>query len=390
MPRHAAPVAVAAALLLPAAAAAAPLLLPGRMGFNALPALQNEDPVVPPGTRVELGGAAQWGATAGDSAFTPTFRLVIPFAGQAAAEVEGAPLELWRTTAATQARLGAQDRGGLSQADVRFGGRYLLRREEGPLPALGVRFMVKTTTGKAVASYRFTDAPAYVVDTLLGKDLGALGPVRLRALAKLGFLAWQVEPAGQDDALDYGATLRAAIPAGSLSVEWRGYAGWRGQDHPEVLGVTAGIRAWFGTELLATVNAGLTPDAPATEARLAIAFPVGGGAPDREPAPAPFEPPHLARADPPTPSATPTSTAIPDVAAEPIADLAPLSCPVTPVDQAPRRNRATTRFSPTASNRTVTLASPPPPSLATTTPSPSVGWTTRAPREKPPSAAPGR
>jgi hypothetical protein len=127
---------------------------------------------------------------------------------------------------------------------------------------------VKSTTGKGLDSLRFTNAPGYVFDVLAAKDLGAAGPVALRAIAKLGFLAWQVGPGRQDDALDYGATLRATFASGvSLATELRGYAGWRGHDKPLVLGMSAGI-PWRRLEVRGGIDSGLTPDAPPLEVRL--------------------------------------------------------------------------------------------------------------------------
>ncbi len=56
-------------------------------------------------------------------------------------------------------------------------------------------------------------------DLLAGKDLLAARPVALRALAKVVFLAWQVGPGRQDDAVNFGATLRASFASGvSLAV----------------------------------------------------------------------------------------------------------------------------------------------------------------------------
>jgi hypothetical protein len=139
-------------------------------------------------------------------------------------------------------------------------------------PALGLRLSVKSATGKGLDSRRFTNAPGYEIDLLAGKDVGALGVSRLRALARVGFLSWQYGQNTQDDALAYGAVLRATGPDGvALELEWRGYAGWRFADRPSVLGLGA-IVPVRGGEVRAAVNAGVSTDAPPLELRLGYVF----------------------------------------------------------------------------------------------------------------------
>ncbi len=242
-------------------------LVPGRMGFNALPVQPNADPVIGELAELELAAAMQLsGVDARDHAATPYLRLMVPFRGAAALEVDATPVEVWRTSSATQQRLRALDRAGGTPGDVRFGARFLLHRE-GRAPALGLRLMVKSTTGKGLDSRRFTNAPGYAIDVLLGKDVGAIGPTRLRALARVGFLAWQFAQDQQDDAVAYGFTLRGSGPGAALELEWRGYAGWRFADRPSVLGLAAIVPVRRG-ELRAAVNAGVSTDAPPLELRL--------------------------------------------------------------------------------------------------------------------------
>lgn len=243
-------------------------LVPGRMGFNALPVLPNVDAVIGPLAEIEVTGAVQLsGLDARDHAATPYLRLTVPFREAAALEVDATPVEFWRTSAATQQRLQARYRADGTPGDVRFGARFLLLRERRG-PALGLRLSVKSATGKGLASRRFTNAPGYEIDVLLGKDVGTLGAARLRALARVGFLSWQYAQNTQDDALAYGAVLRATGPAGvALELDWRGYAGWRFADRPSVLGFGT-IVPVRGGELRAAVNAGVSTDAPPLELRL--------------------------------------------------------------------------------------------------------------------------
>jgi hypothetical protein len=247
-------------------------LVPGRMGYNALPPFPNVDPVIGVDAEWELAGSAKLsGIAAHDHAVTPYFRLTLPFREVAAIEIDGTPLELWRTTAATQARLEAVSRAGETPGDVRFGARFLFFREGGIRPAVGVRFLVKSATGTGLDARRFTNSPGYEIAGLAGKDVGSIGSARLRALARIGFLAWQVAPNRQDDAVSYGAALRATLPRGyRLEADWSGYAGWLFDDRPSVLGVT-GVKRWRGLDLRGTLNRGMSSDAPPLEVRLGVA-----------------------------------------------------------------------------------------------------------------------
>lgn len=257
---------------------AEPLLVPGRMGYNALPALRNPDPVIGEDLQIEMSASMQASSlvAARDAAATPYFRATVPFHGVAALEVDGVPLELFDVSSATQARLGASRRAGITPGDIRAGARFLFLGETPRRPALGVQLVVKTTTGKGLDALRFTNAPGYVFDLLTAKTLLAARLVALRAIAKVGFLAWQVGEGRQDDAVDFGATIRAAFAKGvSLATELRGYAGWRQYDKPVVLGVIAGFPAARWLELRTTVDRGLTRDAPPVEVRLGCVLHLG-------------------------------------------------------------------------------------------------------------------
>lgn len=269
-----------------AVARAEPLLVPGRMGYNALPPLRNPDPVI--GEHLELELSAQTQASspfaARDAAATPYFRVTVPIGGVGALEVDGVPLELFQVSSATQARLGARQRAGVAPGDLRVAARFQLADERRRSPALGVQVVVKTTTGKGLDALRFTNAPGYTFDLLAGKDLLTTPPLTLRALAKLGFLAWQVGEGRQDDAVDFGATLRARFASGvSLAAELRGYAGWREDDTPIALGFIAAIPAARWVEVRTSAAHGLTRDAPPVEARLGLVFYLGTPAFVRDP-----------------------------------------------------------------------------------------------------------
>lgn len=243
-------------------------LVPGLMGYNALPVLPNADPVVGSLGELELGAAAQTsGLDARDHAATPYVRLMVPFRETAALELDAILVEIWRTSAETQQRLTALHRAGGTSGDIRFGARFLLFRER-RFPAVGLRLAVKSTTGKGLTSRRFTNAPGYAIDVLLGKEAGEIAGTQLRALARVGFLAWQFAQDRQDDAFSYGLGLRGTRASGlGLELDWRGYLGWRFADRPSVLGLT-GVFPMPAGELKATLNAGLNRDAPPMEVRI--------------------------------------------------------------------------------------------------------------------------
>lgn len=266
---------MAVALALPAvapAAAADRTLVPGRMGFNALPTVPVADPQVGDELQLEVSAAAQASElpAAADAALVPYLRLSLPFRRIAALEVDVVPVELWRVGPATQQRLGAVHASGASKGDLRFGARFTLLPEGGWSPALGLRLLVKTSTGKSPEDRRFLDAPAYGADGLVGKTLPwRAGPFTVRVVAGLGFFVWQQGPAWQDDALTAGVRLELLAERGTrLGLEWRGYWGYEEGDKPMVLGVSAGQRVSGPLELIAAVNRGLGPDAPPWELRL--------------------------------------------------------------------------------------------------------------------------
>jgi hypothetical protein len=250
-------------------------IVPGEMGPNALPTIPNADPVVGRDLRIELTAAAQLSDDASDRSFTPYFHLTVPFHEVASIEFDGTPLELWRISDATRERFGATRSSGLSPGDIRFGARFLILREGERLPAFGIRFITKTTTGKDFEDRRFINAPAYILDLLLGKTLlTGDGPLRrLRLLARGGFTAWQQGAQWQDDAPTYGATLLATWAHDlRTELELRGYWGYEGNDRPLLL--SAGLHKTdrpHHVEYGLTLNRGLTDDAPAWEIRAGIA-----------------------------------------------------------------------------------------------------------------------
>lgn len=249
-------------------------VVPGLMGPNALPTLPVEDPVVGEELLVQVQGTVQLNDQGTDVAFAPYFRLEIPFLKVVALTFDGTPVEFWRVSPETQAATGAQNASGTTAGDIRFGARFLVIRESGWVPALGVRILTKTTTGKGLADRRFTDAPAYEIDALAARTvLEGDGFVRrLRVMLQLGFFAWQQVTATQDDAVAYGAALQAVLrPGVQLDLQVRGYTGWQGNDSPLVVGLGASY-ALKPVRFLLAVNRGLTTAAPNWDIRAGVEF----------------------------------------------------------------------------------------------------------------------
>lgn len=273
------PIAAAALALLaistPLRAAGLSRIVPGRMGPNALPAIAVEDAALPEAIVTEVGGALHLDGGAADRAITPRFRLVVPFHGSAAFEVEGTPVEFWSVSPATRARTGGVGTSGVAKGDVSFGARFAIFREREGVPAVALRILTKSTTGKGLEDLRFTDAPAYAIEALASKTVHE-GPALVRSvrvLAKLGFLAWSQDQGVQDDAIDYGAAVDTALRTGTvLRLEVRGYAGYQAYDKPMLASVRVLQQAWSTAAISLGVNRGLTPDAPDWELRAGMVF----------------------------------------------------------------------------------------------------------------------
>lgn len=249
-------------------------VVPGNMGPFAIPVLRLEDAVIGDDVLVEISGLGAISRGGGDQAVTPYFRLMIPFRQLAALEFDGMPIEAWQTTQDTQLAYGAQNRSGVSKGDIRFGARFYVFRETEKIPAFGVRFMTKSTTGKDFEDHRHTNAPAYYLDALAAKTLlenrGFIR--RLRVMAQAGFLAWQQGSNGQDDAVTFGAAVETIFQNKlALKTGVSGYAGWEKQDKP----VLANLEVSYPiphVRFLLGVDLGITKDAPAVQARIGVEF----------------------------------------------------------------------------------------------------------------------
>lgn len=214
-------------------------VVPGDMGPNALPTIATEDPVLSDQLYLEIAWLSNYSAS-GDYSAAPYFRVILPFNEFIALEFDGTPFEQWYLTNQTYRAWNNPHQSGTSKGDIRFGVRGQLFQEREIAPAIGIRLLVKTTTGKSLEDRRFINAPGYIIEGLLGKtvftDEGLLKKIRI--LAKLGFFAWQQPGNKQDDAFDYGLETQFLFDHGiRIDLDWRGYAGYEHRDKPSEIAV---------------------------------------------------------------------------------------------------------------------------------------------------------
>lgn len=244
-------------------------LNPGTMGPNALPTQPGESTSGDPSLVLRLEATAQL-TGAGDRSFVPAFRLEAPFGRWATMISEGKIVELWSVTADTAERWSLARRSGVTGGDLSFGAKFLFFDGGRRFPSIGARQLTKTTTGKGLYDRRFTNAPAYLLDLLLSQHLAQSGGVGLEAWGNIGFYAWQQGRNGQNDCVNWSATVAARFPGGSLlRADLRGYSGWQAYDEPLVAGLGGEFVLSRHLAVSAFFNAGFR-DAPLFEGRLGL------------------------------------------------------------------------------------------------------------------------
>lgn len=233
-------------------------LNPGTMGPNALPPERGEPAWIDRGWSAELGVATQSSVGPGgelDFSATFPFRVEYAFGTRASLFVEGTPVEAWLASVTTEQLWGLPDYAGLTKGDVRIGGKFLLWGGNQVFPAVGLRALTKTTTGKGVEDRRFINAPGYLFDLLISKRFQLSGELALEAWTDIGFLAWQQGSYGQNDAPAYSGTLKLAWASGvALRAELRGYSGWEGDDRPWVIATEAELPVREGLSVVLAVS----------------------------------------------------------------------------------------------------------------------------------------
>lgn len=230
---------------------------PGTMGPNALPPQPGDRAWVPEEVQFRIEAAGQL-TRGGDRSAVPAFRIEAPFGRWVSILSEGRPMELWRVSPQTAAEWETSRDAGVSQGDLLFGVKFVLFHGGRKFPALAVRNVTKTTTGKDYYDRRFTNAPAYLIDALVSQRIPAPEGWDIEAWGSVGFFAWQQGPNGQNDALSWSTTLFVRAPVGHAArMELRGYQGWQTGDRPLVATVGVDWRLSKMVDLALTVNGGL-------------------------------------------------------------------------------------------------------------------------------------
>lgn len=238
--------------------------VPGNMGPNALPVQKIDDDSMKQiwvMIRVEANSSDK----GDDIAVAPHIDLLIPFNQVVAAEFQSLPLEYFKTSPQVAQSRGATNTTGTVPGDVYAGALFNVVKETQYVPEIKVKLLVKTTTGKDYVDGRFTNAPAYLFEAILGKNVYQNADTfiqRVRLLGQAGFFAWQRQVTGQDDAVTLGAGVEVDMKDGlSATLEVDGYRGWLQGDKPAVLSLSI-RKSTTHVDYVLEVDRGLDADAP--------------------------------------------------------------------------------------------------------------------------------
>jgi len=244
---------------------------PGTMGPNALFVYSIESPWIPAYTRFQIGAGVQFSLPR-DFATEPILHVDVPLFNRAVLFVDYMPIEFWRVSVDTQKNWQLSHTQGLQTADLRFGGKYLIYNGKEQYPSLAIQFLTKTTTGKGYLNRRFTNAPAYQIDVVIGYPKIYRQIHRFEFLCALGFLAWQQGANGQNDAPTWmlGITWQYNKKT-TLRLDSRGYVGWQQHDKPVLIAASLNLHLVSILALQINLNMGIQ-DAALLDARLALEF----------------------------------------------------------------------------------------------------------------------
>ena len=242
------------------------------MGANALPTIPGEVPWASDYTLATVGLAYQQGRL-GDASLTPVFCLTAPFGKYATAIFDGAPIEAWWASPRTESEWRLTRSQGVAKADIRFGIKLLLLDLGPRFPKLAFRALTKTTTGKDYDARRFTDAPAYLLDGIVGQRFVRSLDVIIDLYGSFGFFAWQQGSDRQNDAVHVTLGLTLSLHDRlQLDWQWRAYFGWQKKaDRPMVAALRVGVNVASFAQIGATATLGFI-DAPRLDARLDVTF----------------------------------------------------------------------------------------------------------------------
>lgn len=244
---------------------------PGTMGPNALPSYPGDGPWTDARTQIRVAMAGQI-THRYDYSAVPTFRVEAPFGSWVTLISEGSPVEFWSVSRQTIRDWNLDSDSGISKGDLRFGAKVLLFDGKSRWPSLALRQITKTTTGKNYRNRRFTNAPAYWLDGLVGHRLSLKSAGELELWAVLGFFAWQQGADGQNDALTWSATANYKPSFGGyLRTEVRGYVGWQKHSTPVVLSMAVEWPLTHYMGVWGATNFGIL-DAPTLDTHLGVSF----------------------------------------------------------------------------------------------------------------------
>lgn len=207
---------------------------PGLMGPNAVPTIPGDSPW--PGTHIRSGiGVAVQRATspAGgrDWSLTVPLFLSVPIGSRVALLSDGTPLEAFWVSPESQRGWGLTQASGVVQGDTRLGVKFLLLADPSA-PAVALRLVLKTTTGKGRPLRRFLDAPGYLIDLPFAYQWRLPRRLTLEVGGAIGFLAWQQPDYAQNDAYTYFTRAILSGPWWQAGLEVRGFVGWQRRDRP--------------------------------------------------------------------------------------------------------------------------------------------------------------
>ncbi|MCC6811767.1 MAG: hypothetical protein IT381_30340 [Deltaproteobacteria bacterium] len=245
---------------------------PGSMGANALPTIAAEPPWTVEYTQVTVGVAYQQGKL-DDHSFVPTFRLAAPFGKHVTAIFDGQPIELWWASPRTEVAWQLPRSHGVSKADIRFGVKLLLVDFGQNKPKIAFRGLTKTTTGKDYDARRFTDAPGYLLEVIIGQRFLPNERFLVDLYLSGGYWIWQQGADLQNDAIHVALALDLRVHERlQLGWQFRGFFGWqKKEDRPLVASLRVGVDVAPFLQLSTTVNLGFL-DAPKVDLRFDLTF----------------------------------------------------------------------------------------------------------------------
>jgi hypothetical protein len=210
---------------------------PGMMGPNALPVPELYDGKIKSKAEFAIGGRVN--AIPGDTTYSTSVYIYVPFVkNRVGIEVISTPKEYYTYSDELADKIHSLKTSGSESGDIYVNTYFQLLQQSGHRPDLTLRVGLKTASGGATESARFTDAPGYYFDLSAGKDIIQKGDAKLRLSAMLGFYCWQGYDLDlpQNDAPLYGGSISFIRKKFKAESSIRGYYGYKDNgDRPLVV-----------------------------------------------------------------------------------------------------------------------------------------------------------